>query len=140
MSREIRIKQKYLREENRAYGAALVEIPRERWIPAYGGDLIPARVFRSCDFLVQIFAEKDGARRISVNRTMIGDDGEWLQGISWDDLQRIKAECGFSDSWAVEVFPPTDELVHVANIRHLFVLAAAPLFAWARERTRKVTA
>lgn len=62
--------------------------------------------------------------RLSVNRTAIHDKtGSWLGGISWDDLFRIKNECGFRDFDAVEVFPAYDRLVNVANMRHLFVMA-----------------
>jgi hypothetical protein len=61
--------------------------------------------------------------RLSVNRVDIDDNGNWLQGISWDDLYRIKNECGYEDYDAVEVYPAQSKLVNVANIRHLWVLA-----------------
>lgn len=43
-------------------------------------------------------------------------------GISWDDLQRIKNEIVGADRLAVEVYPPEAELVNEVNMRHLWVL------------------
>jgi hypothetical protein len=41
-------------------------------------------------------------------------------GISWDDLQAIKEEY-FPGSMAIEVYPPGDDVVDEANIRHLWI-------------------
>lgn len=56
-------------------------------------------------------------------------DGRWADGISWDDLQRVKYEIGRGDQWAVEMFPPDDEVTNVANMRHLWIIAT-PSFGW----------
>lgn len=60
--------------------------------------------------------------RLSVNRVEIDETGSWLAGISWDDLFRIKNECGFDNNDAIEVYPALDKLVNVANMRHLWIL------------------
>lgn len=61
--------------------------------------------------------------RLTVNRADIDEQtGSWLQGISWDDLYRIKNECGYKEYDAVEIFPAEDKLVNVANMRHLWVM------------------
>jgi hypothetical protein len=61
--------------------------------------------------------------RLTVNRTYINEStGKWLEGILWDDLYRIKNECGFDKHDAVEVFPMQKNLVNVANMRHLWIL------------------
>lgn len=106
----------------------LEQIPRDNWPE----DPDPKRleVWISSDFLVQIFDDQKGVGcRISVNRTTIDNQGRWRDGITWDELQRIKANVGFGDKWAVEVFPPDSSVVNVANMRHLWIVPK-PLFAW----------
>jgi hypothetical protein len=133
VSRDIRMKQAYLRDNNRLWGPHLQPVPREDWLPVFDGmKAFPFCVFRSCRFVAQVFDEVDGARRISVQRTMIDDNGNWLQGITWDDLMLVKDDCGYGNCWAVEIFPPNTEVVNVANMRHLWLLPEAPPFAWRR--------
>jgi hypothetical protein len=61
--------------------------------------------------------------RLTVNRMAIDPaTGLWLSGISWDELYRIKNECGFGAMDAVEVFPAENKLVNVSNMRHLWVM------------------
>ena len=69
--------------------------------------------------------------RLSVNRTAI-EGPRWKEGVSWDELQAIKRQCGYGDHDAVEVFPRDVDVVNVANMRHLWILdPAQPLpFAW----------
>src|ERR1700677_1283092 len=130
MGREIRQKQAYLRQHNRLWPAAMIPVPLVARPPSLGNlKAQPLLVYRSCKFLAQVFDELNGARRISVQRTMIDDEGNWLQGMNWDDLMRVKNECGYFDCWAVEIFPPINEVVNVANMRHIFLLPNAPAFA-----------
>ena len=42
-------------------------------------------------------------------------------GIKWDDLQRIKAECGFGHCDAVEFYPAEADVINTDNWRHLYV-------------------
>lgn len=115
---------------NRAFGPVLAEIPREAWPEWRQGDHPPQRVLRSREFLVQVFCH-ERAVRLSVSRTALRTDGRWEDGITWDELQRLKAEAGYGAYWAVEVYPPDDEVVNVGNLRHLW-LTDAPPFAWRR--------
>lgn len=63
------------------------------------------------------------ACRLSVNRTRINPDtGAWLDGISWDELYRVKNECGFADLDAIEMYPAVHKTANVANIRHLWIM------------------
>lgn len=135
MSKAIRAKQRYLREQNRKYGVHMERVSFDAY-PDDGNRRVA--VYRSNSFLAQVFEEMDGAVRISIMRTMVDEDGEWLEGISWDSLIAIKNECGFSAHWAVEIFPPADEVVDVANMRHLFVLPEAPAFAWRKSKVRRI--
>lgn len=88
------------------------------------------RVLRSRDFFVQEFAESAPIDvRLSICRTdVIGD--RWKEGITWDELQRLKRECGYGDRDAVEVFPADIDVVNVANMRHLWVMVDAIPYAW----------
>jgi hypothetical protein len=122
--------QAHLADQNRLWPATLRAVPREAW-PASMSNERRLAVLRSRDFLVQCFAEKDGVYRLSINRTAIDlKSGRWRDGITWDELQRLKAEAGFGNHFAVEVFPASDDVVNVANVRHLFVLPEPPPFAW----------
>lgn len=119
----------YLHRENARYGLTLARIPDADWpfLPALPNP--PREVWRSRDFLVQIFIE-DGHLRLSVCRTSFNGSGDrWADGISWDDLQRLKGECGRGDRWAVELFPPDAEVVNVANLRHVWLVAEPP-YGW----------
>jgi len=126
-----RAERRELERENARRPVALAPVPRSEW-PA---DLAnrpgaPSAVWRSRDFLVQQFeAPAPALYRLSILRTSVHGD-RWADGITWDDLQRLKAEAGFADACAVELFPADTEVVNVANIRHLWILPAAPAFAW----------
>lgn len=120
-----RAQRRQLDRDNAKRPSALENIPRDQWPhdgPQYS-------VWRSRDFLVQVFGEANGITRLSINRTHLDGD-RWADGITWDEVQRLKRECGFGDRWAVEVFPADAEIVNVANVRHVWLLAAAPAFAW----------
>lgn len=90
----------------------------------------PMAVWCSRDFLVQAYDEGGGIVRLSVNRAKLAPLGGWAENISWDHLQRIKREIGMVDRWAVEVFPADQDVVNVANLRHLWVLPEPPAFGW----------
>lgn len=94
----------------------------------------PVEVWHSRHFLALVYldATPEGIfTRVSVNRTEIENDGHWKQGITWDELMRVKAEIGRSEAWAVEVYPPASQVVNVANLRHLFLVPQPP-FAWVK--------
>lgn len=121
-----------LADENRKWPKELVPVPSEHWAK---DDIRDTRiaVWRSKAFLVQIF-NQDGHTRISVNRTCLNANGHFTDGIDWDTMQAIKSAVGYHGYWAVEIFPPDDQMVNVANIRHMFILEDAPPFAWRVKR------
>ncbi len=90
----------------------------------------------SSRFMVQVFEPTEGnVGRLTINRVKRDNAvGSWTDGITWDELQRLKAEAGFGDAWAVEVYPPDADLVDVASMRHLWLLADRPPFGWTRRR------
>jgi hypothetical protein len=122
-----RAQRRQLARDNANQPNTLQEIPRWQWPNPNAEQL---RVLRSRDFLVQEFAAPDPAIvRLSICRTtLVGE--RWQDGITWDDLQRLKRECGYGGRDAVEVFPADADVVNVANMRHLWVMAEAVPFAW----------
>jgi hypothetical protein len=85
-------------------------------------------VWRSRDFLAVHYRERNGHERLTVNRAST-EGGRWAAGITWDELERVKAECGFAERWAIEIYPPEGGTVDVANMRHLW-LVERPACAW----------
>ena len=124
ISREQR---RQLERENESWPRTLMKVSREGW-PVRTPPGI-AEVWRSNAFLVQVYQPMKGAERLTVCRTA-HDGDRWHDSITWDDLQRLKRECGRGGMWAVEIFPPDAEVVNVANMRHLWVIGEAPAFAW----------
>lgn len=95
----------------------------------------PAQVWASKTHMVQAYNDGTGAvLRLTVNRLERGADGQWLDGITWDELQRIKSECGFGHMEAVEFYPADADVVNVSNMRHLWILEPGTLsFGWRRK-------
>jgi hypothetical protein len=136
---DLKAKRQYLREENKKYPAALVEIPCNTPTARAFPDKAPKRAWRSRGFLVQYWESKEGSpARLSINRTELDSEGAWKDGITWDELQRLKREAGFGQIQAIEFYPPDIDIVYDANIRHLFLLEHYPLtFAWTKENSAK---
>lgn len=103
----------------------LTPIPREEWpTQLNNAQEQPMRALRSRDFICLVY-DYGGAGpnvRLSICRTSMRADGHYVDGITWDELQQLKAEAGYSNRWAVEVYPPAHEVVNVANMRHLWLL------------------
>lgn len=123
-----REQRRQLERDNAKLPKRLQIVPQEQWPLRVPQGVL--RVWRSRDFLVQEYAVPDGAvARLSVCRTSLSG-GRWQDGIAWEELQEIKQQTGYGDSYAVEIFPGDADVVNVANMRHLWVLAAPPAFAW----------
>jgi hypothetical protein len=125
---------KHIKQESSHFGKALQKLPEATHPAVDPAFARPIEVWRSCDFLVQIF-DGVGMERISVNRTVIDTTNRrWRDGITWDDLQEIKRQVGRGDKDAVEIFPAEKDVVNVANMRHLFVFKDEELsFKWKPE-------
>ncbi|MBS4029690.1 MAG: hypothetical protein KGZ58_13765 [Ignavibacteriales bacterium] len=88
----------------------------------------PVKAFRNNKFVCLVYTH-EGFTRLTVNRTGINGNGDYLDGISWDELYKIKNACGFADCELVEVYPAEKDLVCVGNLRHLWVVENLP-FVW----------
>jgi hypothetical protein len=130
---------KNLQQAQRKLSEDLQEVSSEEVAKVESLGKKPMVVWKSRKFLVQliqdvIFAgtpEEQEYMRLTVNRTELLNDGNWKDGITFDELMDIKSQCGFGEQWAVEVFPPDEELVNVGNMRHLW-LVTRPVFAWSK--------
>lgn len=117
----------HLAAQNSLFPLHLVRMPIPGLMPP-GEEL--AELWRSRDFLVQVYMPRGGGQQVSVNRTAITRDGEWVAAIRWDDLQQIKREIGRGEQQAVELYPADTNVVNIANIRHIWLLDAPLPFEW----------
>jgi len=98
---------------------------------------MPTELWRSRDFLVQVYDMSPMMERLSVCRTAVNINGDWLEDIQWEELQRLKRECGRGDRDAVEIYPRDHDIVNVANMRHLWLFKVGSLpFAWRNKECR----
>jgi hypothetical protein len=99
--------------------------------PAIG--LLPVQAWRSRKYLVQLWdepSEYQRMMRLSVCRVMQNANGRWQDGLTWDELQAIKREVGYGDWYAIEIYPRDEDVVNVANFRHLWLLPVPLPIGW----------
>lgn len=128
--KELKQKRRYLVEHNKQWPKTMQIVPVTQWPDSRGLTNPPFEMWRSKFFVAQVFREKNGVLRISVNRTELENGGRWKDGITWDELQEIKNQVGYAHKMAVELFPEAAGVVNVANMRHLWVLPEPLPFAW----------
>lgn len=128
-----REQRRQLERDNLKRPLVLTELKREFW-----PDHLPpgiCRVWISRHFLCQEYepAKEGEPVRLSFSRTSIDPiTGRWMEGITWDDIQRLKREAGYGDRDAVEIYPADKDVVNVANMRHIFLMDEPIKFAWRR--------
>jgi hypothetical protein len=129
-----------MRSTAKAWPDRLVEIPPEEW-QHFRTPARPVAVWRSRHYLVQRYdaAALGGVevRRLSINRVTMGSSGYWDQDIPWEDLQRCKRESGHGDWYGVEIYPRDRDIVNVANMRHLWLMAEPLELGWFSEGPTK---
>lgn len=124
----IRAQQRQLERDNIKRPDRLTQATREQW--PNDDDSRRTAVWISRRYLVQEFDETDGTIRLSVCRTQIGNDGHWRDGLTWDELQDIKRQCGYGDRCAIEIYPADGNLVNIANMRHLWIAPEGKHYGW----------
>lgn len=102
----------------------------------HSGDERVAEVWRSRKFLVVVYNER-GHCRVTINRAELDQEGGWLAGITWDEIQKIKRDIGRGEMWAVECYPPDSEVVNVANMRHIWLLPGKPDYGWTTKKLKE---
>lgn len=133
--KERRAAASYARRESVKRPVKLTEIPPDLWPSGYRTDArAPTKAYASREFLAQLYdvGAREGrtTMRLSICRVTLKDDGRWEENISWDELMRVKRECGFGDRYAIEIYPEDREIVNVANMRHLWLLATPLTIGW----------
>lgn len=124
-----RQQRRLLEKDNAKFPRALQSIPRSQW-PSSPRQ--PKEVWRSRDYLVQVYQETGEIERISVSSTTLQGD-RWADGITWDELMSLKRQCGRGDRDALEVYPADKDIVNVANMRHLWLPPQPVTFAWRKQ-------
>jgi hypothetical protein len=108
----------------------LTPVPRDEFPPI---GVLPVQAWRSRKYLVQLWDESHGYHgmmRLSVCRVKQNASGRWQDGLTWDELQAIKREIGYGDWYAIEVYPRDEDIVNVANFRHLWLLPVPLPIGW----------
>ena len=126
---------RHLQQESRKFGEEFTRIADDEIKDVSFMGKKPEAVFRNRNFLAAIFmdeCEGQSVCRLTVNRTELFQDGNWIDKITWDELMAVKRGIGLRDHWMVEVYPEDAEIVDVANMRHLFLVPQPP-FAWTKE-------
>ncbi|HEX5354328.1 MAG TPA: hypothetical protein VFW60_09625 [Rhodanobacteraceae bacterium] len=127
---ERRMALRHLERQNATFPTHIVQLPESSWPSGYRPPNI-REVWRSREFLVQVFDQGPGVTRLSVCKTAWNEKRDrWADGISWEDLQRIKRECGRGGLDAAEAYPRDSDVVNVANMRHLFVFNEPLSWLW----------
>lgn len=131
---ELKEARAYMARENARHGLEFVPAVLPPWAPK--PPLRMLRALRNKHFLVQEYRELCDMVivRLSIQRTMLNDRGEWLDGITWEQLQAVKDAIGYADHEAVEIYPRQAHIVNVANIRHLWILRTPLPFGWGDDK------
>ena len=103
-------------------------MPETEWPKSEGVERF--EVWRSRKYLVQLFREPDDIVRMTICRVTVGQGNRWNDDITWDEINQIKGDIGQWDRWGVELYPPDEHIVNVANMRHIWLLPEAPMFGW----------
>jgi len=107
-------------------------MPRATWPAGFPREVV--QVWRSRDVVVQVYGPSGPGvvARLSICGTALDDTLDYATTFSWESLQAIKDAVGYAAFDALEVFPRAADVVNVANMRHLWVVADPVPFAWRR--------
>jgi len=113
----------------------LQDIPDEVWKTGEEPKSL-IRVMRSKNYMVQEYEEGKNVIRLFIQRVKFNKlEDKLADAIPWDVIQRLKAEAGYKENSAVEVYPPDAYDIDkkqesgLNDGRHLFIyLTGAPFF------------
>lgn len=79
-------------------------------------------VWRNKKYTVMVWNVPAG-KKITISRnTWDSHSCRYKDGITWDEIMEIKRGVGFGDQNAIEFYPPDDEIINIANVRHIWIL------------------
>ena len=81
--------------------------------PSYFGEMSLA-IWKSKDFRVHSYKD-NGCIRLDIEKI----DG--TDSITWDEMQKIKDDCGFANKDAIEFYPANDAVINTGNWRHIYI-------------------
>lgn len=139
---ERRLFAKAAKKLNAARPRVLTPIPAERFNVAFAdlqakGGPVPVQAWESQNYHAQLYPEQpvEGREclRLSIGRSSVRVDGQFDDNLSWDELMQVKRQTGFADWYALEVYPPDEFIVNVANLRHLWLFGEPWPLGWLRK-------
>lgn len=121
---------------NVATGRRMRELEDHEWPFMPCLETTPLKVWMSNEYMAVLYRQNyDGKERLTINKTKKGTGGRYRDGITWDELQRIKNECLGEEVWCAEMYPAQSEVLNVQNQRHLWVLDGEPDTKFPKEPT-----
>lgn len=125
-----------IEKENNRWPEELVNVTEYDW---EGKDKNIARglieAWRSKGFYLFVYKNEDGSERLEVHRTTPDLKRQrWKDGITWDELQGLKRQCGRGAKMAIEVYPSDNDIIDVGNLRHLWIVGDGLPFIWAKQK------
>lgn len=130
---ERRANRRISHQNNKDRTSKLTPIPRDEW-PIMSPE--PISCWVSKRYMVQVYQEPNyhqwSLYRMSICRTTQNGKGQWDDKITWDEIQAIKTELGFGTKFGIEIYPRDDEVVNVANMRHIWLLPIPLDIGWPR--------
>ncbi len=140
MNREQRRQyKKAVSRENTLRPHNLSLIPKPEWPDAMRkkGPRVLKEVWHSRKYIVQVFEEPENVERLSICRTEYNTQLEYIDRLTWEQLQQIKDQVGRGDKYAIEVYPKNCDVVNVANMRHLWILENPLKYGWEKGGAHK---
>lgn len=114
----------------------MTEINKDNWPIMLCAEVIPLKVFESTKFLAILYKQRaNDLVRLTVRKKSKKRDGNWEDGITWDELQIIKNECLGEDVECIEVYPKQSDVINVSNMRHLWVLDEPCKYRFPKEKS-----
>lgn len=115
-------------------GRDMTKLDRKDWPAIFSIESEALDVWLSKDYLAILYQQRiDGKKRLTVNKTH-KNGKRYRDGITWDELFRIKNECLGPDVWCIENYPSQDKLIDLENQRHLFIMDEPPAERFPEER------
>lgn len=79
-------------------------------------------VWRNKQFTVLVWRVPGGTKMSVQRNEWDSHTRRYKDGITWDEIMEIKRAIGFGNMCGVEFFPPDDEVINIANVRHIWFI------------------